>query len=158
MTLDALLQTYNFHDCDAYTPFSIQNGEITVAFLLAKHLQYGDIRSKQDPLYADKKHNLIVRIRFLQCSDIRAIEWKLERCNARSKAYVKKYIEEIALDEFNWQRDFLSVGMSEEDGICFVFCDHGMGGSDLQFSCQDVDIEEEQLLDEVDCAALWDDE
>lgn len=157
MTLDKLLRTYNFHDCYVIPPFKQQGNDITVVFGLAKHLQHGDIRSKTDPLYADSKHDLIVRIRFLGCTGIRAIEWNYPGGSAGSSENARKNEKITTIDQFDWKTDFDSVCMSEEKGIIFVFRDLQRCVGEITFLCGDVVVEAEELLDEAESDALWGD-
>ena len=81
MTLNQLECTYNFHDCDVFTPFEMEGNSITVTFDLAKHLQYDVLKSRYGDSLSDKEHHLIVKAKFFNCSDIQVREW--EDCTSK---------------------------------------------------------------------------
>lgn len=156
MTLDKLLRTYNFHDCYVIPPFKQQGNDITVVFGLAKHLQHGDIRSKTGSLYADAEHELIVKIRFLKCTDVRAVEWSYQG-NGAGKANLRQNEKMTTIEQFDWKPDFNTVCMSEEKGVFFVFDDSQGHAGKISFLCREVTVEAEDMLDEAESDALWGD-
>lgn len=157
MTVDELLCAYNFHDCDVITPFMVQGDDITVTFVLAKHLQYDGIQSRQNPLYADKEYSLVVRIRFSECTCIKANEWTYETHKATTSKKSRKNVRQMTVEQFDWQLDFDSVCISAERGISFVFVGPKQRVGDISFQCRDIEIEEETLLDRTGYDALWGD-
>lgn len=147
MTLSQLECTYNFHDCDVFTPFEINSDSITVIFDLAKHLQYDDLKSRYGDLLKNKEYNLILRAKFSNCLNLSVREWqyriskatkKEEKCNERA----------MAIEEFDSDADFISLAVLDGDRISFRFekNEKSRKFSEIQFACYNVDIIEEKIL------------
>lgn len=155
MTLDKLLYTYNFHDCYVITPFTVRGDSVTVVFDLAKHLQYSDIKSKRDPLYADKKHNLIIKIKFCECTSVKATIRNCKSADSKQPESLCESKEKFDIIQLDAQFDFNSVCISEEGRVFFVFDGPHDQVGEISFSCKEATIEYESLLGESECDALW---
>lgn len=157
MTLEQLEHTYNFHDCDVFTPFEINDDYIVVTFDLAKHLQYDDLKSRQGKLLQDKDYYLIAKVKFSDYSNLSVSE----RTNPASKATKKGGENEktLSIEQFNSDVDFISLAVLGENKICFTFekCNKSKKIIRIQFVCGNIEVLEEALLDAYEYDKLEDD-
>lgn len=156
MTLEQLAQTYNFHDCDVFTPFEVEQNSVTVVFDLAKHLQYEDFQTKQSHFVQNKGYSLLVTVRFNNCTNLTAKEWIM--VVAKNKmATQKQYQKDIPVEQLDWNLDFVSLCIENSKKIWFVFENaKGNDGFDLSFDCDTVEILEEKFVDADALNATWD--
>ena len=156
MTLEQLECIYNFHDCDVFTPFSIEGDSITVIFDLAKHLQYDTLKSRYGDLLKNKEHNLIVKVKFSNCSDLQVSEWE----DSTSKTINKneKHNEKtIPIEQFDTDMDFISLAILDGNEIHFPFerCGKSKKYSEIRFVCHNVEVIEEKIYSASEYDKLW---
>lgn len=156
MTLDQLEHLYNFHDCDVFTPFEINGDSVIVAFDLAKHLQYDDLKSRYGDLLHHKDNHLIMKAKFSHCSALQVSEWQYRTSKATDR---KEKCNEhtISAEQLDPNADFISLAVLSENKICFTFEKHGNPKkySEVQFVCQTVDILEERIYTDSEYDMLY---
>ncbi|MBE6557210.1 MAG: hypothetical protein E7664_05650 [Ruminococcaceae bacterium] len=146
MTLTELSYQYNFHDCDVFLPFDVCGDAITVTFDLAKHMQYDD-RFDRKHMMENTTDHLIVKLRFLHCADIQAVEWSY--AENKKIAKLKKVNEKVtSVEAFNQDLFLNSVAFIGEDRLSFMFEGDPNLGGEICFSPLDIEIIEERLVDE----------
>lgn len=155
MTLEQLEQTYNFHDCDVFTPFEIEQNSVTVVFDLAKHLQYDDLQIKQSRFMKNDDYFLLVKVKFSNCTNLTAKKWTMVVAKDKSTAK-KQYQNEVPIEQLDWNLDFVSPYIENSKKIWFVFADAKNSGFDLSFACDTVEIVEEKFVDLDGYNATWD--
>ena len=149
MKSEQLEEVYNFHDCGVFTPFQMDGDSIIVTFNLSKHLQYSDLKSRYGTSFFDKSLSLIVKVKFATCSDIRM----LRRVYEHSKKQINiKSERELPTDAFDWNSDFRSFHLSEQNEVSFGFVpwENSSDSSfvdEIHFICGEVVILKELLID-----------
>lgn len=149
MTLMQLERIYNFHDCDVFLPFEVDNDSITVTFDLAKHVQYEDFKQKHRDLVDDESYGLVVKIEFSQCSNVEAREWLYNGKQARLNE------KAVGLQGFNREMFLYTVSMEEKDGVCCLFTANSSKGGEISFRCEEVKILEEKFIDAEEREQIW---
>lgn len=93
MTLSELSRIYNFHDCDVFIPFDVNQDSITVTFDLAKHMQYGELKARYSEYIKNADFHLLATVKFSNCSNVRASEWTFDYSSkgTPNRLYEKKH-------------------------------------------------------------------
>ena len=149
MKPEQLEKIYNFHDCSVFTPFQFDGDSIIVTFDLSKHLQYSELQSRYGTSFCDKGLSFIIKVKFVTCSVIRILrrvyEYSKKQINIKSE-------RKLSTDDFDWNSDFRSFHLSEQNEVSFVFVpwDNSSDSSfadEIHFTCDEVVIMKELLID-----------
>ena len=157
MTLSALEYIYNFHDCDMLPPIKREGDNMIVAFSLAKHLQYDELKEKYRDILRDREYEIVVSVCFENCTELQACE---ERYPDKKELFKKRGSltkKEILFSEFDWNLDFLSVTMAqdEENKIAFSFA-NATKNAYINFCMSDVVVLKEEIVDQATYEAMLD--
>lgn len=144
MTLTELELLYNFHDCDVSIPFSVIQDNIILTFELAKHMQYHDFKAKHIDLIENDDYALLVTIKFLNCTSIKASEWFYDYSNGeRPKRLNEKNIIPEQVDQ---EMLLYTCSMSDKDGAYLLFTKDPDKGTEITFFCEEAEIVEEKFV------------
>ena len=144
MTLTELFCLYNFHDSDVEIPFAINKNDIIITFYLAKHLQSKNFKIKNDKFITNKDYDLLITVKFLDCTNIKASEWEFDY----SKGSKPKRLNEknITIEQIDSEMFLYTCSMSNEDGVYLFFTRDTIKGSETTFLCAGVEIVEEKFV------------
>ena len=155
MNLTDFLCKYELHDCNAFLPFEVERDAITVVFDLAKHMQYSDFKAEHPHVIEDKAYSLIVKARFLQCTNIRASEWIYGHTAVATKTPIRQHEKNTTVSQFDKEMFLYSISTPTPNEIAFLFeCEPKRGG-EIRFACQAVEVLEEGFLNKAEYDKLW---